>query len=317
MNRRRRRRDASLAVAVALSVLVAGCAPGTADTAVPPARAWSYVGVPRPSPDWWRDQVGVDGARAKHATGGGTTIAILDTGVVPGHPDVAMVEPGVATCGTDPTDTADRRGHGTQLAGIALGRDPGGATLGVAPEARLLPVKVDCGVVTADALVRGVEEALARRADIVLIALGGYPPDAHPRLADLVRAYPETLFVVASMWDGRFHAAPDWTARPNAIVVAAMTLDAGGKPGPYNARRGDVWAPGRDVPTATTPPDARHLMQGNSAASAIVAGCAALVKQRTGYAAAPLKAALLAGADPQPGLGPGPNRRLNCGRAIP
>ena len=55
------------------------------------------------------------------------------------------------------------------------------------------------------------------------------------------------------------------------------------------------------------------MMQGTSAASAIVAGCAALVKEKTGQTGARLKAALVQAAEPKPGLG----ARLNCGKAIP
>ena len=57
-----------------------------------------------------------------------------------------------------------QNGHGTQLAGIAAGKDPGRATRGVAPAARLIPIKVSCGLVTADALTKGVDRAIAEKA---------------------------------------------------------------------------------------------------------------------------------------------------------
>ena len=47
------------------------------------------------------------------------------------------------------------------------------------------------------------------------------------------------------------------------------------------------------------------MMQGTSAAAAIVAGCAALVKEKTGQTGTRLKAALVQAAEPKPGLEPG------------
>jgi subtilisin family serine protease len=339
------RRSGGVAVLVALA-LVAGCATAPRETKV---RDWSYVNT-RLDPFWWYALVDVPTARQKAGVGANRTVAIVDTGVLGGHEDLAKVGPGVATCGSNPTDATDRNGHGTQLAGIALGRDPGAATRGIAPGAGLLPIKVDCGLVSADSLARGVQRAVESRPDVVLLALGSYPtttPDVEKVLADRIAASPDILFVIASIWDGSAQFPfPAWTRRDNAIVVAAMTLDDHKREVPFSAKRGDIWAPGRDVQTASieaaaTGPGDRgspavseipgtrqerglamrahepYFMQGTSAASAIVAGCAALVKERTGQAGAVLKKTLLTAAEPRPTLGPSDNGRLNCGKALP
>ena len=65
---------------------------------------------------------------------------------------------------------------------------------------------------------------------------------------------------------------------------------------------------GADWPRAASP---------SPTASAIVAGCAVLVKERTGQTGARLKGALVQAAEPKPGLGAVNNRRLSCGKAIP
>ncbi len=126
--------------------------------------------------------------------------------------------------------------------------------------------------------------------------------------------------MVASVWDGTVYPLPEWTRLDNALVVAAMTLDDARNEVRFSDRAGDLWAPGRDVETADIAPDpanpslhALYMMQGTSAASAIVAGCAALVKEKTGQTGGRLKAALVQAAEPKPGLG----ARLNCGKAIP
>ena len=316
------------ALVVVFSFLLTACATAKMDEAAGTVGAWSYVNTRLPS-SWWYDRVDVKGARAKGVTGAGRNIAVVDTGLLPGHEDFdpANIVPGLAPCASNSTNTTDTKGHGTELAGIAAGRDPGKATSGLAPAARLIPIKVDCGVVYADRLAQGIQGAVDRKADIILIALGGYPtdrPDLDTLLKDLVDKNEGTLFVVASIWDGSVqYPFPQWTTLKNAVVVAAMTLDDSGNEVPYNAKLGDLWAPGREVQTAsilplpTSNPHDPYSMQGTSAASAIVAGCAALVKEKTGFTAEQLKKALIDKAEPQQYLGSPNNKRLNCGRAVP
>jgi subtilisin family serine protease len=243
--------------------------------------------------------------------------------------------PGEATCGKTPADTDDKNGHGTQLAGIAVGRDPGHATRGVAPDAVLVPIKIDCGLVSAESLTKGIDAAIKRKPDVILLAIGGYPagpPDVATFMQSRVSANPGILFVVASVWDGIHYVFPKWTRADNALVVAAMTLDAQmgardkvdrTKEIPYSARRGDIWAPGRNVATADIelPPGStmhsQYFMHGTSPAAGIVAGCAALVKGKTGASGAALRNALVSKADPKPDLGATSNGRVNCNQALP
>jgi subtilisin family serine protease len=317
-------------VALAATVLLlTACAAPSAKS----YKYWSYVKTML-DPFWWTELIDLQGARAKAGTGTGATVAIVGTGVLSGHEDLATIGPGEATCGT-PADTNDRNGHGTQLAGIAVGLDPGHATRGVAPGAALIPIKVDCGVVSAEALTKGVDAAIARRPDVILIAIGGYPsgpPDVSAFMLSRVTGNPGILFVVASVWDGTQYVFPAWTQTDNALTVAAMTFDADEKDTsknnkskeiPYSERRGQIWAPGRSIATAdieTEPGFTTHsqfMMNGTSPAAAAVAGCAALVKSKTGNTGAALKRALVSGAESKPDLGPAPNGRLNCARAIP
>jgi subtilisin family serine protease len=317
------RRGVRLVAVVALALLLPACAPPAAERK--PA-AWSYVGT-RVEPLWWHALVDVPAARARGAAGDGVTVAVLDTGVLVGHEDLPAVR-GVATCGSNPADVTDRRGHGTQVAGIVAGKDPGHATRGVAPAASLLAVKIDCGLVTPGSFTQGLDRAIQATPAVVLLPLGGYPPGAAAVLLDRVRQHRDILFVAASVWDGKVEPFPEWTRADNAIVVAAMTL-GDGKTGerasyrevPYDGRRGDITAPGRDIETADITPDParpgfrrKYLMQGSSAAAAIVAGCAALVKQRTKAAPPALRTALVDAAERKPDLSA---PRLNCGKAVP
>jgi subtilisin family serine protease len=304
-----------LVAVLALALVLPACAPPGAERTL---AAWSYAGT-KVAPGWWYDRAAVPEALAKGATGAAVTIAFVDTGVLPGHEDLPAAQ-GLATCGSSSADFTDRRGHGTQMAGIALGKNPGTATRGVASAASLLAIKVDCGLVAPGPFTQGIDRAIQAKPGVIVLALGGYPPGAAAALRDRVRQNRDILFVVASVWDGVAEPFPEWTRSDNAIVVAAMTL-AGDKEVPYDGRRGDISSPGRDVETADIVPDparpgghVQHLMQGTSAAAAIVAGCAALVKEKTGLAAPAIKTALVNAAEAKPDLYA---RRINCGKAIP
>lgn len=302
------------------ALLATACAPTMPEQPRTYTRDWSYVRGAL-SPFWWYDLVDVKTARTKNATGAGRSVAVVDTGIEVDDPDVPGAQ-GVATCGSNPSSIADQNGHGTQLTGIAAGRDPGQVTQGVAPGATRVVIKIDCGVVTADSLTRGIDAAIQRNPDVVLLALGGYPagaPDVNAFLESRIRARPAILFVIASVWDGTRYPFPAWTRLPNAVVVAAMTpTDDKKAEVPYNTKLGDLWAPGREVQTASVGYAAAYSMQGTSAASAIVAGCAALLKQKQPAASgAELKTRLVATAEPKPQLPAPNNRRLNCGQAVP
>jgi subtilisin family serine protease len=99
----------------------------------------------------------VPGLRARGIDGGGTTVAVLDTGIDTDHPDFAGritgercfcdnldgsgCCPGGTTERSGPGAAEDDNGHGTHVTGIAAG---GGAVAaqGVAPRANIVAVKV-------------------------------------------------------------------------------------------------------------------------------------------------------------------------------
>ena len=96
---------------------------------------------------------GVSRIRASHptqpsaygggATGAGVRIAILDTGIDLTHPDlVANIDAGLGLNCMGPGPPQDGHGHGTHVAGIAAAAVNGLGVIGVAPEARLVPIKV-------------------------------------------------------------------------------------------------------------------------------------------------------------------------------
>lgn len=79
----------------------------------------------------------------QRSTGAGITVAILDTGVKSSHPDLkGRVAKGYNAITGKAGARKDNNGHGTFLAGMIAGKTNGTGVAGLAPNARILPVKV-------------------------------------------------------------------------------------------------------------------------------------------------------------------------------
>ncbi len=167
----------------------AAAALGAALTVVLPASAAS-TGDPLAPKQWGLDQVRAPAAWGT-STGAGTVIAIVDSGVDLGHPDLAGKLVGGATftcdgrpgpCGNgdwvgpdgqaEPEDT-----HGTHVAGIAGAVTGNGiGVAGTAPDARLMPVKVlEEGSGSFEEIAAGIRWAADNGADVINLSLGAGP----------------------------------------------------------------------------------------------------------------------------------------------
>ena len=78
----------------------------------------------------------------RQTRGAGVTVAVVDTGVDRASADLAPnLLPGTNTYdGND--NTADAAGHGTVIASVIAAPAGNGGYVGIAPEAKILPVKV-------------------------------------------------------------------------------------------------------------------------------------------------------------------------------
>ena len=76
--------------------------------------------------------------------GAGARVAVMDTGIDLTHPDlVAGIDAGMGLNCMGPGPPQDGHGHGTHVAGIIAARNGNGiGVVGVAPAARLVPIKV-------------------------------------------------------------------------------------------------------------------------------------------------------------------------------
>jgi serine protease len=141
--------------------------------------------------------------------------------------------------------------HGTWVTGvIAAHPDNGEGVLGVAPNAKILPVRVFGvgGAVSSSAIVEAIGYAASRDADIINLSLGRLLPDRETAdtIAEIAANHPEIVFV-ASAGNADTNAAMFPAIVPEVIAVGATTLE--GHRAPYsNYGEGlDVVAPGGDT----------------------------------------------------------------------
>ncbi|KUF10652.1 S8 family serine peptidase [Pseudoponticoccus marisrubri] len=256
---------------------------------------------------WGIDAVG---ARPHGAGGAGAALALLDTGIDAGHPAFAGLR-------IEPRDFAgsgieDANGHGTHLAGTALGRDVAGERIGVAPGVdRLVVGKAvsDTGRGDSQGFLQAMLFALARRVDVIGFALAF---DIGRLVEDLVEAdYPISLANAAAIHayrgnlrifetllqmqdrpplilgavgnDCRRTISPEFETGPSSPAAARNVLSVGALapgpqglcPAPFSNCGPELVAPGVDVRSAE-PGGGLRSMHSSSAAMAHALGVAGL-----------------------------------------
>ncbi|PAU82586.1 peptidase S8/S53 subtilisin kexin sedolisin [Halorubrum salipaludis] len=112
--------------------------------------------------------------------GAGATVAVIDTGIDPGHRDVdlsgwASFDDNGTVVSDDLEDASDPDGHGTHVAGTVAGGDASGTHIGVAPEADLVGLDAfgENDTATFAAVIGAMEYATTESdADVLQLSLG-------------------------------------------------------------------------------------------------------------------------------------------------
>jgi len=226
------------------------------------------------------------------ARGAGVTVAIIDTGVAPVDDlDRARLLAGHNFLNGG-NDARDDHGHGTHVAGtVAQTTDNGIGVAGMAPLARLLPLKVlgADGSGTSVAIADAIRWAADHGARVLNLSLGGGARSA--AMADAVRyARSRGCVVVCAAGNGGGRGVSYPAAYPGAVAVSSV--GPAGRLAPYSSYGPQVRlaAPGGDktqgeqggVLQETIDPASGEgvyrWFQGTSMASPHVAGAAALLQ---------------------------------------
>lgn len=269
--------------------------------------------------------------------GQGMVVASMDTGVDIGHPELAARWRGGSNSWYDPNGQhpgtpIDLIGHGTQTMGVIVGGDSGGTSIGVAPDARWIAVKIfnDRGQASSTAIHLGYQwlldpdgnPATADAPNVVnnswTMSAGTCSLEFQPDLRNL-----RTAGILPVFAAGNYGPTAGTSASPanNPDALAVGSVDGNGLIDPYSSRgpsacTQDTYpqlvAPGTDI--RTTDLYGGYLdVSGTSLAAPHVSGALALLLQASpGISADRQQTALRAGAVD---LGPaGPDNDYGSGR---
>ena len=240
-----------------------------------------------------------------HATGSGTRVGIIDTGVYDGHPDLGNVDTDASRTFVDWQEsehTGDVQYHGTHVAGIAAATGASGVT-GVAPDAeivslRVFPAEGDLLATVGDSLL-ALDYAAERGLDVVNMSIGSppQPPQENQegyRIARqrVVRSVAQrgTSVVVSAGNDSQNLQQGGWVSLwgsiPRASSISATTEDDElAEFSNYGANEISVGAPGEMILSTFDPnnealPGAEYAsISGTSMSAPQVTGLAALVRE--------------------------------------
>jgi subtilisin len=234
-------------------------------------------------------------------------VAVIDTGIDLDHPDLNVYTAGGKNCVSPLAPPDDLNGHGSHVAGTIGALDNAAGVVGVAPGARVWPVKVlsDAGVGLTSQIVCGIDHVTANASQIEVanMSLGGGGSDdgncgysnndsEHRAICAAVNA--GVTFAVAA---GNDHedAANSVPAAYDEVITVSALADFNGQPGggaPSTCRSDqddtfanfsnygadvDIIAPGVCI-LSTSMLGGYATLSGTSMASPHVAGGAALYK---------------------------------------
>nr|WP_239312455.1 type VII secretion-associated serine protease mycosin [Plantactinospora mayteni] len=218
----------------------------------------------------------------KISQGEGVTVAVIDTGVDP-HPDLRNnLLTGTVTEGDgsgDGRQDTDPGGHGTGMAGLiaAHGRGSNGA-LGIAPKAKIIPIRNGNRSHDTDDTAKAIEWAVSKRVDVISLSSGG---GSTSRLNAALRAALEADIVIVAAAGNR---PEDFLIQFPAAAAGVVAVGATDQKGAHAAisvtgTRLSLSAPGVDI--SSTSVNGRYRTgTGTSPSTAIVAGAAALVRSK-------------------------------------
>ncbi|WP_285737443.1 type VII secretion-associated serine protease mycosin [Kitasatospora phosalacinea] len=221
--------------------------------------------------------------------GEGVTVAVIDTGVDASHPDLSgQVLPGLDLTGSGGDGRTDEKGHGTAMASNIAAHGHGGdaGVMGLAPKAKILPIKIDLGDkmqlgegVDYGSLAKAVRYAVDHNAKVINMSFGG-GGGAPKEFKDAINYAIQKDVVLVAATGNEGAPLPSFPAGfPGVVAVSGVT------------ESGDIWKgsnTGPQVTLAAPAGDIHHAglnhgyatASGTSDSTAFVSAIAALVRSK-------------------------------------
>ncbi|MFD8097225.1 type VII secretion-associated serine protease mycosin [Streptomyces malaysiensis] len=268
----RRRSLSALAILGAGLMAVGGTAPAAAAQDIS-------------SQQWYLKDMQAD-SMWKVSKGRGVTVAVIDTGVDASRVDLR----GRVLKGTDASDKAtnphnDPNGHGTNMAGLIAGTGEGGGMQGLAPEAKILPVKaslIDMQVESVGSVMaKAIRYSVDHGAKVLNISLGvtGIPAYFSKTQSAVNYALKKGALIFAAT--GNTGDKKNSSEYPSVLpgVVGVGAIDRTGKVAEFSTSGDQVGlaAIGDEIPVLCKNNQTVCTTHGTSDATAITSASAALI----------------------------------------
>ena len=225
----------------------------------------------------------LDLATAQKLTrGAGVVVAVVDSGVWAGHPDLRdAVLPGFDSAPTLARDGRDDQdGHGTSMAGLIAGRGHNGSdgVAGIAPEAKILPAKVPLEHLSeASETASAIKWSAEHGAKVMNLAFGS--ADARSLRDAIAAAQSKDVVMVAASGNLPSKGLDYPGAYPEVLTVGSVDRDGKVTDFSLAGPQVDLVAPGVDITSPYKEDSGGYFTGfGTSQSTAIVAGAAALVR---------------------------------------
>jgi subtilisin family serine protease len=245
---------------------------------------------------WGIARVNAPAAWAK-TQGEGVRVAVIDTGIDAGHPDLRGQVVGCYNAFDSSASCFDDNNHGTHVSGTIAALWDGKGVVGVAPKARLVAVKAldKDGGSNLSSVIKGIIWCANNNIQVANMSLGSSMGSVFEHMAIVYAASHGVTFVAAAGNNGKKVEYPGGYAD----VIAVAASDENDHIASFSSRGDKVEfiAPGVGV-KSTVPGGGYDWYDGTSMATPHVSGLAALAVARGAHGIDAVRAALKRAARP-------------------
>ncbi len=215
----------------------------------------------------------------KITQGEGIKIAVIDTGVQLDHPDL---RDNILSCGANfinpRSPPNDECGHGSHVSGIICASNNNIGVVGVAPAAKIVPIKVldGDGNGSIASVTAGIKHAIKVGVNFMVLSLGC--PKPIPQVREVIKAAMQNGIIcfVAAGNAGKTVDVFYPAAYPETMAIGAIDKDLKRATFSNTGMNLDFMCPGVDI-LSTIPTNWYSIMSGSSMASPWACGVAALL----------------------------------------